>query len=92
MIVPWLPVDVMPNPVAFDALTAVICTGAIVFELPADMLKVAKARIPSLMALPFIPYATQIVLPMVLAHETPLVAALAEDPAATLTLAMSNGE
>jgi hypothetical protein len=88
-IVPPLPVVDMPLPVGSDATRPESWTAAVASGAPAAMLNVAVASTPLPMTFVFMPYATQIVLPVLLEHETLLLAALAPAPLATLTLVTS---
>jgi hypothetical protein len=72
-------------PAAVDDETAATEIG---FEEPSalgEIVNVAVARTPALMTFKFVPYARQIVVPIVLEQLTPLPAAVALDPANTFT-------
>jgi len=84
-IVPPRPEPGIAMPAAVDDETAATEIG---FEEPSalgEIVNVAVARTPALMTFKFVPYARQIVVPIVLEQLTPLPAAVALDPANTFT-------
>src|SRR5215471_14667609 len=76
-------------PVGSDATGPVSWTAALASGAPAARLKVAVASMPLPITFEFMPYAIQVVLPLLLEHETLLLAAVALGPLATLTLVTS---
>jgi hypothetical protein len=90
--VPPVPDAAMDVLVGSAEVKALIWIGAAVSNEPDAIVNVALAKVPLLMMFVLIPYATQIVAPMLLEQVTLLLAAVALDPAVTVTLEISEDE
>ena len=90
--VPPVPDAAMDVLVGSADVKALIWIGAAVSNEPDAIVNVALASVPLLMMFVLIPYATQIVAPMLLEQVTLLLAAVALDPDVTVTLEISEDE
>jgi len=92
VIVPATPVPDIELPDPPETTTPLSGIGVDVCSEPEATVNVTVARVPLPMTLEFAPVTTHLVLPAMLEHVAPLLAATALAPAVTLTLEMSEDE